>query len=151
GRRHGRAVLAHRRGGNERTWLCSTRARSYNDHMATLDSFGTRDRLDVNGTSFEIRRLTALGDRVARLPRSLRVLLENLLRREDGRTVTRGHVEALLDWDPKQPPEREIPFMPARVILQDFTGVPCIVDLAAMRDAMVAMGGDPKKINPLAP
>jgi aconitate hydratase len=119
--------------------------------MPSLDSFKTRDLLEVGGTRLRIHRLTALGDRVARLPRSLRVLLENLLRREDGRTVTRGHVEALLDWDPKRPPEREIPFMPARVILQDFTGVPCIVDLAAMRDAMVAMGGDPKKINPLAP
>jgi aconitate hydratase len=119
--------------------------------MPSLDSFKTRDLLEVGGTRLRIHRLTALGDRVARLPRSLRVLLENLLRREDGRSVTRGHVEALLDWDPKRPPEREIPFMPARVILQDFTGVPCIVDLAAMRDAMVAMGGDPKKINPLAP
>ena len=105
----------------------------------------------MNGTTFEIRRLTKLGDRVARLPFSLRVLLENLLRREDGRSVTNEHVEALLAWDPKRTPEREIPFMPARVILQDFTGVPCVVDLAAMRDAMVAMGGDPARINPLAP
>jgi aconitate hydratase len=119
--------------------------------MATLDSFGTRDLLEVAGTRFEIRRLGKLGDRVARLPFSLRVLLENLLRREDGRSVTRDHVEAVLAWDPKRTPDREIPFMPARVILQDFTGVPCVVDLAAMRDAMVAMGGDPARINPLAP
>src|SRR5262245_35062268 len=100
--------------------------------MPSLDSFKTRDLLEVGGTRFRIHRLTALGDRMARLPRSLRVLLENLLRREDGRSVTRGHVEAVLGWDAKRLPEREIPFMPARVILQDFTGVPCIVDLAAM-------------------
>jgi aconitate hydratase len=119
--------------------------------MATLDSFNTRDAFDVSGTRFELRRLSKLGDRVARLPFSLRVLLENLLRREDGRSVTREHVEAVLAWDAKRTPDREIPFMPARVILQDFTGVPCVVDLAAMRDAMVAMGGDPVRINPLAP
>ena len=119
--------------------------------MATLDSFGTRDLLEVAGTRFEIRRLTKLGDRAARLPFSLRVLLENLLRREDGRSVTKDHIEAVLAWDPKRTPDREIPFMPARVILQDFTGVPCVVDLAAMRDAMVAMGGNPGRINPLAP
>jgi aconitate hydratase len=119
--------------------------------MASLDSFHTRDTLDVGGSRFAIHRLTKLGDRAARLPFSLRVLLENLLRREDGRSVTRDHVEAVLAWDPKRPPEREIPFMPARVILQDFTGVPCVVDLAGMRDAMVAMGGDPGRINPLAP
>jgi len=118
--------------------------------MATLDSFETRDTLDVGGTRFAISRVSKLGDRVAKLPFSLRVLLENLLRREDGRSVTREHIEALLAWDPKKTPEREIPFMPARVILQDFTGVPCVVDLAAMRDAMVKMGGDPKRINPLA-
>ncbi len=118
--------------------------------MATLDSFKTRDTLDVGGTRFAISRVSKLGDRVAKLPFSLRVLLENLLRREDGRSVTREHIEALLAWDPKKTPEREIPFMPARVILQDFTGVPCVVDLAAMRDAMVKMGGDPKRINPLA-
>jgi aconitate hydratase len=119
--------------------------------MASLDSFRTRDVLETGGSRFAIHRLTALGERASRLPFSLRVLLENLLRREDGRSVTKDHVEAVLEWDPKKTPEREIPFMPARVILQDFTGVPCVADLAAMRDAMVGMGGDPKKINPLAP
>ena len=119
--------------------------------MATLDSFGTRETLEVGGARFTINRLTRLGDRATRLPFSLRVLLENLLRREDGRSVTKEHVESLLAWDPKKAPEREVPFMPARVILQDFTGVPCVADLAAMRDAMVALGGDPTRINPLAP
>jgi aconitate hydratase len=119
--------------------------------MASTNSFDTRDALDAGGSRFAIHRLTKLGDRVARLPFSLRVLLENLLRREDGRSVTKDHVEAVLAWDPAAAPSREIPFMPARVILQDFTGVPCVVDLAAMRDAMVAMGGDPARINPLAP
>jgi aconitate hydratase len=119
--------------------------------MAASDTFGTLDTLDVAGSRFAIHRLTKLGDRVTRLPFSLRVLLENLLRREDGHSVTKEHVEALLAWDPAATPSREIPFMPARVILQDFTGVPCVVDLAAMRDAMVAMGGDPARINPLAP
>src|SRR6516162_3963752 len=120
--------------------------------MATNpDSFGTRGVLDVGGVRYAMHRLDALGDRVERLPFSLRVLLENLLWREDGRSVTRDHVEALLGWEPSRPPEREIPFMPARVILQDFTGVPCVVDLAAMRDAMQRLGGDPKRINPLQP
>jgi aconitate hydratase len=119
--------------------------------MASLDSFKTRDVLEAAGSRFVIHRLTALGERASRLPFSLRVLLENLLRREDGRSVTKEHVEAVVGWDPKRVPEREIPFMPARVILQDFTGVPCVADLAAMRDAMVKMGGDPKRINPLAP
>src|SRR5205823_5103505 len=92
-----------------------------------------------------------LGARAARLPFSLKILLENLLRGEDGRRVTREHIEALLAWEPTQPSEREIPFMPARVLLQDFTGVPAVVDLAAMRDAMRVMGGDPARINPLQP
>src|SRR5256886_8942046 len=92
-----------------------------------------------------------LAARASHLPLSLKVLLENLLRREDGRTVTRAHIEALLAWDPKARPEREIPFMPARVLLQDFTGVPAVVDLAAMREAMQWMGGDPSRINPLQP
>jgi aconitate hydratase len=115
------------------------------------DSFGTRGTLKAGGSEFVIHRLAPLGQRAARLPVSLKVLLENLLRREDGRQVTRDHVEALLAWDPKRTPEREIPFMPARVLLQDFTGVPAVVDLAAMRDAMRAMGGDPARINPLQP
>ena len=118
---------------------------------STTDTFGTRTTLDVAGARFAIYRLDRLGERATRLPVSLKVLLENLLRLEDGRRVTRQHVEALLDWDPKRPPEREIPFMPARVLLQDFTGVPAIVDLAAMRDAVRAMRGDPARINPLQP
>jgi len=119
--------------------------------MASSDSFGTRTTLELGGTRCTVFRLAELGARAARLPYSLRILLENLLRLEDGRSVTREHVEALLAWQPKREPEREIPFMPARVILQDFTGVPVVADLAAMRDAMAAMGGDPGKINPLAP
>jgi aconitate hydratase len=119
--------------------------------MATPDSFKTRSSLEVQGKTLAYHRLEALGARAARLPVSLRILLENLLRREDGRSVTKEHVEAVLGWDPKADPSREIPFMPARVILQDFTGVPCVADLAAMRDAMARMGGDPGKINPLQP
>ncbi len=120
--------------------------------MATHpDSFKSRGTLAVGGTTYALHRLDGLGARASRLPVSLRVLLENLLRREDGRSCTRDHVESLLAWDPKRTPDREVPFMPARVILQDFTGVPCVVDLAAMRDAMTAMGGDPKRINPLQP
>jgi aconitate hydratase len=115
------------------------------------DSLKTRGTLEVGSLRYALHRLDALGDRVTRLPFSLRILLENLLRREDGRSVTREHIAAVLDWDPKKPPQREVPFMPARVILQDFTGVPCVVDLAAMRDAMQRMGGDPKLINPLQP
>jgi aconitate hydratase len=115
------------------------------------DSMKTRRTLEVGGVRYALHRLDVLGSRVARLPVSLRILLENLLRREDGRSVTRDHALAVLDWDPTKQPEREIPFMPARVILQDFTGVPCVVDLAAMRDAMHRMGGDPTRINPLQP
>jgi aconitate hydratase len=115
------------------------------------NGFGTRETLDVAGTRCTVFSLPKLGARAARLPYSLRILLENLLRREDGHSVTREHVEAVLAWEAKKPPEREIPFMPARVILQDFTGVPVVADLAAMRDAMAAMGGDPAKINPLVP
>src|SRR5437667_3666045 len=117
----------------------------------TADSFKTRGTLAVDGSEFVIYRLDALGERAAWLPLSLKVLLENLLRREDGRTVTRDHIEALLAWDPKARPEREIPFMPARVLLQDFTGVPAVVDLAAMREAVRHLGGDPARINPLQP
>jgi aconitate hydratase len=120
--------------------------------MATAsNSFGTRGTLDVAGTRFTIHRLETLGERASRLPLSLKVLLENLLRLEDGRRVTRDHIEALLAWEPTRRPEREIPFMPARVLLQDFTGVPAVVDLAAMRDAVRELGGDPARINPLQP
>src|SRR5947209_5880998 len=118
------------------------------------DSFGSRATLRVGGRQVRLARLDALerrGLQVSRLPYALRILLENLLRREDGALVTAGEIEALASWDPKAVPSREIAFMPARVLLQDFTGVPAVVDLAAMRDAMVAMGGDPKRINPLQP
>src|SRR3989475_625919 len=124
----------------------------YRGRMASGgDSYHTRSVLEVGGTKFLIHRLDALGARAARLPFSLKILPENLLRGEDGRRVTREHIEALLAWEPTRPSEREIPFMPARVLLQDFTGVPAVVDLAAMRDAMRAMGGDPARINPLQP
>ncbi|MFN8545495.1 MAG: aconitate hydratase AcnA [Candidatus Binatia bacterium] len=119
--------------------------------MAHPDSMRTRGTLRAGGRDYTIYRLEALGARAARLPFSLKILLENLLRREDGVSVTRDHVEALLAWDPKRVPDREVPFMPARVILQDFTGVPAVCDLAAMRDAMRRMGGDPGRINPLQP
>src|SRR5207249_2078036 len=108
----------------------------------------------VDDQTFHYYRLDALsrsGLDVSRLPFSLKVLLENLLRHEDGVTVTSRDIEALAAWDPKADPDREIAFRPSRVLLQDFTGVPAIVDLAAMRDAMKRLGGDPKKINPLQP
>ncbi|MDP3772759.1 MAG: aconitate hydratase AcnA [Gemmatimonadales bacterium] len=120
----------------------------------TENSFGSRATLRVGDRSYVIHRLDALeksGLAVSRLPFSLRVLLENLLRTEDGSAVTRDDIEALARWDPKAAPSHEIAFMPARVLMQDFTGVPAIVDLAAMRDAMKRLGGDPKKINPLLP
>ncbi len=118
------------------------------------DSFGARSTLRVGDQEYEIFRLDALAKQgldVARLPYSLRILLENLLRHEDGVTVTADDVRALAGWDPTADPDQEISFSPARVILQDFTGVPAIVDLAAMRDAMAELGGDPSKINPLQP
>ncbi len=118
--------------------------------MASNDSFQARGTLEVGGMSYEVHRIAAAGD-VSRLPYSLKVLLECLLRTEDGADVTPDHVRALLDWDPRGEPSREIQFTPARVILQDFTGVPAVVDLATMREAMRDLGGDPSLINPLAP
>jgi aconitate hydratase len=121
--------------------------------MPAENSFDARADLEVGGRGYTIYRLDALQERfdVARLPFSLKVLLENLLRNEDGTAVTADHVEALARWDHNAQPSHEIPFTPARVILQDFTGVPAVVDLAAMRDAMAELGGDPAKINPLVP
>jgi aconitate hydratase A / 2-methylisocitrate dehydratase len=122
--------------------------------VSARNSFGAQATLQIGGSGYEIFRLDALERRglpVARLPYSLRILLENLLRLEDGRTVRAADVEKLARWDPKQTPHEEIAFMPARVLMQDFTGVPAVVDLAAMRDAMKAMGGDPRKVNPLLP
>src|SRR6185369_7867921 len=116
------------------------------------DSYKARTTLSVNGRPHTIWSFGALpAEKVARLPYSLKILLENLLRFEDGVNVTRADIDALLSWDPQAVPSYEIAFTPSRVILQDFTGVPCVVDLAAMRDAIVRLGGDPEKVNPLAP
>ena len=116
------------------------------------DSFKARTTLSVGTRQYEILNLHALKAlNVDRLPFSLKILLENLLRFEDGVNVTKNDIEALLKWDPKAQPSHEIAFTPARVIMQDFTGVPCIVDLAAMREAIVRLGGDPQRVNPLAP
>jgi aconitate hydratase len=116
------------------------------------DSFKARTTLDVNGKQHVIWGLSALpAEKVARLPYSLKILLENLLRFEDGINVTGKDIQALLDWDAKAAPSYEISFTPARVIMQDFTGVPCVVDLAAMREAITRLGGDAEKVNPLAP
>ena len=116
------------------------------------DSFKARTTLEVGAQQYEICGLSTLrGYKVDRLPFSLKILLENLLRSEDGVNVTRADIEALLRWDPKAAPRDEIAFTPARVIMQDFTGVPCIVDLAAMREAIARLGGDPERVNPLAP
>ncbi|MBT5775625.1 MAG: aconitate hydratase AcnA [Dehalococcoidia bacterium] len=121
----------------------------------TLNSFGARGSLSVGDETFTIYRLQAaaeqLGVDLEKLPFTTRILLENLLRFEDGSSVTREQIEAVAQWDPAKEPDTEIAFRPARVLLQDFTGVPAVVDLAAMRDAMAAMGGDPNKINPLQP
>ena len=115
-----------------------------------MDSFGSRGSLQVGPASYEIFRLSAVPGS-ARLPFSLKVLLENLLRTEDGANITADHVRALAGWNSQSEPDTEIQFTPARVLMQDFTGVPCVVDLAAMREAMVALGGDPERINPLSP
>ena len=120
-----------------------------------VDSFGTRKALSVDGQSYDIFRLDLLGKagftNISRLPVSLKVLLENLLRQEDNRHVNKPDIGALANWNPTAQQEKEIAFMPARVLMQDLTGVPAVVDLAAMREAMKRLGGDPKKINPLAP
>ena len=122
--------------------------------MASQDSFGAKSSLDVEGKSYEIFRLDAVtgdGLDVDSLPFSLKVLLENLLRTEDGADITADDIRAIAGWDADADPSKEIQFTPARVIMQDFTGVPCVVDLATMREAMADLGGDPAKINPLAP
>ncbi|RBY97792.1 aconitate hydratase [Blastococcus sp. TF02-8] len=117
---------------------------------ASKDTFGARSTLSVDGTEYDIYRLDAV-EGSEKLPFSLKVLLENLLRTEDGADITADHIRALANWDPSAEPDQEIQFTPARVVMQDFTGVPCIVDLATMREAMSEIGGDPNKINPLAP
>ena len=123
--------------------------------MSSRNSFSTRSSLTSGGQSYDYFSLTALTKAfpsVERLPFSLKILLENLLRREDEAFVKADDIRALAGWNPAaKNPDKEISFMPARVILQDFTGVPCVVDLAAMRDGIAALGGDPARVNPLQP
>ena len=116
----------------------------------SVNSFGARDTLKVGGDSYEIYRLDAVPG-TEKLPYSLKVLAENLLRNEDGSNITKDHIQAIAQWDPKAEPSIEIQYTPARVVMQDFTGVPCIVDLATMREAIGDLGGDAEKVNPLAP
>nr|WP_155048727.1 aconitate hydratase AcnA [Microbacterium sp. ZXX196] len=118
--------------------------------VSTVNSFGAKSTLKVGNTDYEIYRIDAV-EGYEKLPYSLKVLLENLLRTEDGANVTDGQIRALGSWDAQADPDTEIQFTPARVVMQDFTGVPCIVDLATMREAVATLGGDPNKINPLAP
>ena len=117
------------------------------------NSYNTRTSLKVNNKEYEIFSLAELGKQfdITRLPYSLKILLENLMRTEDGVNVSKDDIAALANWDASAQPNKEIAFTPARVLMQDFTGVPAVVDLAAMRDAMQQLGGDPKKINPLSP
>src|SRR4030095_6637177 len=123
--------------------------------MSTVNSFGTHTTLGVGGRTYRLYSLPALEKAgfgaIARMPYSMKVLLENLLRHEDGRFVQAADVEAFAKWDAKSTAQREISFAPARVLLQDFTGVPAVVDLAAMRDGIARLGGDPNKVNPLQP
>ncbi|MEV4617302.1 aconitate hydratase AcnA [Asanoa sp. NPDC049573] len=118
--------------------------------MASLDTFGAKSQLRVNDASYEIFKITTV-DGHERLPYSLKILLENLLRTEDGANITEDHIRALAGWDADADPSVEIQFTPARVLMQDFTGVPCVVDLATMREAVRDLGGDATKVNPLAP
>src|ERR671935_1314097 len=123
--------------------------------MLTHNTFNTRTDLRVGGQTVQMYSLPALEKAgfpgVARLPYSMKILLENLLRREDDAFVKADDIRAVAEWDATAAVEKEISFMPARVLLQDFTGVPCVVDLAAMRDAIIALGGDPDRVNPLQP
>ncbi|GAA3217131.1 aconitate hydratase AcnA [Oerskovia jenensis] len=118
--------------------------------MSSVDTFGSKGTLEVGENSYEIFRLSAV-EGAERLPYSLKILAENLLRTEDGANITADHVRAIAAWDPDAQPDTEIQFTPGRVIMQDFTGVPCVVDLATMREAVAELGGDPTRINPLAP
>ncbi|QOD09238.1 aconitate hydratase AcnA [Rathayibacter toxicus] len=120
------------------------------DDVSAVDSFGSKHTLTVGSTDYEVFRIDHVPGHEM-LPFSLKVLLENLLRTEDGANITADHIRALAAWDPHSEPDTEIQFTPARVVMQDFTGVPCIVDLATMREAVAALGGDAKRINPLAP
>jgi aconitate hydratase len=130
-------------------WISRFTCPARRDNLSKVDSFGAASSLDVAGSQYRIFRLDKALSK--QLPFSLKILLENLLRTEDGANVTRAHIEALANWDPSSDPDTEIQFTPARVIMQDFTGVPCVVDLATMREAVSELGGDPKKVNPLAP
>ncbi len=119
-----------------------------------MNSFDSRSELTSGNRSYTMYRLPALearGFNLSRLPFSLKILLENLLRREDGVNVAAGDIEFLANWNAKAEPSREIAYMPARVLMQDFTGVPAVVDLGAMRDAIKTLGGDPERVNPLVP
>ncbi len=118
--------------------------------MSAVNTFGAKSTLTVGSKDYTIFKIDTV-DGFRKLPFSLKVLLENLLRTEDGANITADHIRALGGWDPQAEPDTEIQFTPARVIMQDFTGVPCIVDLATMREAVSSLGGDPNKINPLAP
>src|SRR5262245_35859750 len=120
----------------------------------SLNSFSSKSTLTVGGKAYTIHRLAAVETahpQAKKLPYSLKILLENLLRNENGLSVRKAVIDALAQWQPKAEPVTEIAYTPARVLMQDFTGVPCVVDLAAMRDAMKALGGDPAKINPQVP
>src|SRR6202035_619387 len=124
------------------------------ERLFPMNSFDSKATLKSGKKSYTMYRLSTLESRgfnLSRLPFSLRILLENLLRREDGVNVTAGDIEFLANWDAKAEPSREIAYMPARVLMQDFTGVPAIVDLGAMRDAIKTLGGDPERVNPLVP
>src|ERR1700750_2132682 len=123
---------------------------SMKETVVSANSFDARSTLRVGDESYEIFRLDKV-EGAARLPYSLKILLENLLRPEDGADITAAHIRAVGSWDSQAQPSQEIQFTPARVIMQDFTGVPCVVDLATMREAVKELGGDPAKINPLAP
>ena len=118
--------------------------------VVSKNSFNAKTTIEVHGKTYEIFDITGI-EGSKNLPFSLKVLLENLLRTEDGANITADHIKALANWDPSVEPDTEIQFTPARVVMQDFTGVPCIVDLATMREAIVELGGDPAKVNPLAP
>ena len=115
-----------------------------NETAGSIDSFGSRATLEVGGSSYEIYRLDKV-EGSERLPYSLKILLENLLRTEDGANITADHMRALAAWDPGAEPDTEIQFTPARVVMQDFTGVPCVVDLATMREAVLELGGEPER------
>src|SRR5699024_9437866 len=131
-------------------WYLDIEINSVWRNLVSNDSFKAKGHLNVGGEEYEIFRLNAVPG-LERLPFSLKVLADNLLRTEDGENITADHIRALANWDPEAEPSQEIQFTPGRVVMQDFTGVPCVVDLATMREAVAELGGDPTKINPLAP